>query len=72
MLQGWGGVVGGFIVFVSVLLSPVCGPTGSPQLSVSAVCPMVTGTLSATVLRVSAPVQILVVNIFLNPPSAAH
>ena len=64
--------VGGFIVFVSVLQSPVCGPTGSPQLGVLAVCPMVTGTLSATVLRVSAPVQILVVNIFLNPHSAAH
>ena len=45
-------MVGGFIVFVSVLLSPVCGPTGSPQLGVLAVCPMVTGTLSATVLRV--------------------
>ena len=37
MLQGWGGVVGGFIVFVSVLLSPVCGPTGSPQLGVGGV-----------------------------------
>ena len=42
--------VGGFIVFVSVLQSPVCGQT--PQLGVLAVCPMVTGTLSATVLRV--------------------
>ena len=69
-LQGWAGRGPWVYSFCFSFTVSSLRPYWSPQPGVLAVCPMVTGTLSATVLRVRATVQILVVNIFLNPHSA--